>query len=287
VSPASFPTAEWVEWSAQQVKSWGFRPRVGEHALDHMGFLAGSDEDRLADVNAAIRDPHVRAIVTLMGGCGSHRLIHGVDVEALRADPKPLVGYSDITALHRVWHHAGVVSLHGPMAGEHAEDVRGFLTGAVAEPLHLRKSQWGAELTTTGLVSGPLFGGSLEMLARTVGVLEFDLTDHILLLEINKAAGLGNVDRALTQLMLSGSLDGVIGVAIGYLQGFEEHVDRGWTVLDVLRDRLRLLDVPVLAGLPLGHDANPRTVALGIDYELNATLTALGSSSTNHQHSPA
>jgi muramoyltetrapeptide carboxypeptidase len=220
----------------------------------------------------------VRAIVCLLGGCGSLRLVRGVDVEALRHDHKPLVGYSDITALHCVWHRAGVPSLHGAVAGAHADDVSDHLTGTVAGPLRAASAQPGAELSTSGSASGPLFGGSLEMLARTVGVLELDLTDHILLLEINRAAGLGNVDRALTQLLLSGALDDIVGVAIGHLQGFEDLVDRGWTIVDVLRDRLRLLDVPVLAGLPLGHDENPRTVALGIRYDLDADLGVLTAS---------
>lgn len=278
VAPASWPTAEWVQGTVNTVSSWGFRPRVGDHVLDQLGFLPGSDEDRLADLNAAVRDGDVRGIVCLLGGCGSLRLLPGLDVDALGRDPKPLVGYSDITALHRVWLQAGVVSLHGAVAGRHAEDVRTFLTGGVTGPLPMDESQFGSELTTSGSVSGPLFGGNLEMLARTVGVLDLDLADHILLLEINKAAGLGNVDRALTQLVLSGALDGIVGVAIGHLQGFEGYADRGWTVVDVLRNQLRRLEVPVLAGLPLGHDVDPRTVGLGLRYKLDAdraTLTPL------------
>jgi muramoyltetrapeptide carboxypeptidase len=278
VAPASWPTVEWVDWTAAKISSWGFDPVVAGHVLDQVGYLAGSDADRLADLNAAIRDVDVRAIVCVMGGCGSLRLLHDIDVDALRRDPKPLVGYSDITALHRVWHQAGVVSLHGPVAGDHADDVQTFLTGSVTGALHAASDQFGAELTTSGSASGPLFGGNLEMLARTVGVLEFDLAGHILLLEINRAAGLGMVDRALTQLIMAGALDGIAGIAIGYLQGFEGYADRGWTVLDVLRDRLRLLEVPVLAGLPLGHDESPRTVGLGLAHRLDAdaaTLTAL------------
>jgi len=243
--------------------------------LDQLGYLAGSDADRLTDLNAAIRDRNVRAIVCVMGGCGNFRLLHGVDVEALRRDPKPLVGYSDITSLHRVWHQAGVVSLHGPIAGDHADDVRTFLEGGLTEAVGSSVDRLGAELTTSGSVSGPLFGGNLEMLARSVGVLDFNLAGHILLLEINRSAGLGMVDRALTQLILSGALDGIVGVAIGYLQGFEGYSDRGWTVLDVLRDRLSILGVPILAGLPLGHDDNPRAVGLGIRYRLDADLSTL------------
>ncbi|WP_426244860.1 S66 peptidase family protein [Nocardioides sp. LHG3406-4] len=270
VSPASWSSEEWIETSTAVLECWGLRVRCGVHADDRLGYLAGRDEDRLADLNAAIRDPEVRAVITLRGGCGSSRLLAGVDVDALAKDPKPLVGYSDITALHRLWHMAGVPSLHGAVAGEHAEIVRDILYGGTPAPVRADPTQFGAELTTGGRAVGKLFGGNLEMLARSVGVLDFDMRGHVLLLEINKLAGLGNVDRALTQLLMSGALDGVVGVALGWLTGFEDYEDRGWTILDVLRDRLGTLDVPLLAGLPFGHDSNPRVAPLNVPCTLDA-----------------
>ncbi|PSL01796.1 muramoyltetrapeptide carboxypeptidase [Haloactinopolyspora alba] len=275
ISPASWSDDDWVQWSVAEVDSWGLRPRLGVHARDQRGYLAGRDEDRLADLNDAIRDPDVRAIVTLRGGCGSFRLVHGVDVDSLRADPKPLVGFSDVTSLHHVWHLAGTASLHGAVAGAHAEDVRDLLLGGKPGPVKADPTQFGAELTTRGRASGPLTGGALELLARSVGVLDFDLSGHVLLLEISKTAGLGNVDRALTQLIMSGSLEGITGVALGRLSGFEAHEDRGWTIIDLLRDRFAVLDVPVLAGLPLGHGADPRTVPLGVGCTVDADAGTL------------
>ncbi len=248
----------------------GFRPRLGNHVHDRLGYLAGTDEDRLADLNDAIRDPEIRAIVTLRGGCGSLRLLPGIDVDALEADPKPLVGFSDITALHRVWHQHGVPSLHGAVAGAHQEAVKDVLKGGTPAPVCTDRRQFGAELTTRGRVTGTLFGGNLEMLARSVGVLGFDLQHHILLLEINRSDGLGHVDRALTQLIMAGALDGVVGVALGWLSGFEDYVDRDWTVIDILRDRLDSLDVPVLAGLPFGHGPDPQVAPLGVRCAIDA-----------------
>jgi muramoyltetrapeptide carboxypeptidase len=197
------------------------------------------------------------------------RLLNGIDIQALRQDPKPLVGFSDITALHRVWHSAGVPSLHGAVAGAHAETVRDLFQDRVPRAVRASPTRFGAELTRPGKASGPLFGGNLELLARTVGVLDFDLKGHVLLLEANKAAGLGMVDRAMTQLMMSGALDGVTGVALGCLEGFDDYEDRGWTIIDVLRDKFEILDVPVLAGLPVGHLADPVTVPLGVDCSLD------------------
>jgi len=278
VSPASWSEPGHVEETRAVVESWGFQPRLGAHAQDRIGYLAGTDADRLSDLNDAIRDPEVRAIVALRGGCGSQRLLRGVDVAALRADPKPLVGFSDITALHRVWHQQGVTSLHGAVAGAHQDNVKDLLTGGTPAPVRADPHLFGADLTTRGRASGPLFGGNLELLARTVGVVDLDLHDHVLLLEIARSDGLGHVDRALTQLLMAGVLDGVVGVALGRLTGFEEYVDRDWTVLDVLRDRLAVLGVPVLAGLPFGHGADPQVVPLGVPCTIDADAGVLTAS---------
>jgi hypothetical protein len=105
------------------------------------------------------------------------------------------------------------------VAGAHAETVRDLFQDRVPRAERASPTRFGAELTRPGKASGPLFGGNLELLARTVGVLDFDLKGHVLLLEANKAAGLGMVDRAMTQLMMSGALDGVTGVALGCLEG--------------------------------------------------------------------
>jgi muramoyltetrapeptide carboxypeptidase len=202
--------------------------------------MAGGDKERAADLNTAIHDPEVRAILTLRGGCGSLRLLADVDTGALRADPKPIIGFSDITALHQVWHQAGVSSVHGAVAGTRASTVRQLLVGERGAPVRSDSAQFGAALTTTGTASGPFYGGNIEMLARSVGVVDNDLEGHVLLLETQREVGLGMVDRALTQLLLSGALAGVSGVAVGTLEGFEDYQDREWTVLDVLHDRLGL-----------------------------------------------
>lgn len=270
VSPASWSEPAQIEESIAVIESWGFRPRVGAHVHDRLGYLAGADEDRLADLNEAICDPEIRAIVCLRGGCGSSRLLHGVDVDALEGDPKPLVGFSDITALHRVWHQHGVPSLHGAVTGAHQQAVKDILEGGSPAPVPRDPRQFGAELNTYGRATGVLFGGNLEMLARSVGVLEFDLSGHVLLLELNRSDGLGHVDRALTQLIMAGAFDGVVGIALGWLSGFEEYVDRGWTIIEVLHDRLGSLAVPVLAGLPFGHGPDPRAAPLGVPCTIDA-----------------
>lgn len=282
VAPASWADQAWLDVNVAQLESWGLRVEVGDHLGERRGFLAGRDEDRAGDVNAALVDPEIRAVIALTGGCGSMRLLKSLDVAALRRDPKPLVGFSDITALHEVWRTAGVASLHGCIDGTRVDEVRGQLFGGLPAVIRTEEREFTAPLTTTGKAIGPLVGGNLEMLARSVGVVDLDLRGCVLLIEAHRAAGLGMVDRALTQLILSGSLEGIVGIALGRVDGFEDYRDRGWTVLDVLSDRLDALGVPILAGLPLGHGPSPSTVPLGTVCWLDADAGTLKSGPALH-----
>jgi len=121
VSPASRPDRAWLTESVEVLEGWGLRVEVGRHASDEWGYMAGRDADRLADLNDAFRDPSVRAVITTRGGAGSYRIADGIDFDAVRADPKPLVGLSDITNLHlALWTHARLATVHGCLAGPSA-----------------------------------------------------------------------------------------------------------------------------------------------------------------------
>lgn len=269
VWPASWSEDEGTEEILGLLRSWDLVPELGTHAGERLGILAGSDRHRLDDLNAAIRNPDVRAIIGMAGGVGSLRLLPGIDLAALQRDPKPIIGFSDITALHLAWNAAGVGSIHGPLHGDHSDDVRRLLAGELITPIRVNPDQFGAELTTGGNASGPIVGGNLEVMARSVGVTPFRADGHIVLIEILRAGGLGMVDRALSQLIGSGSFDGAVGVALGWATGFETHEDRGWTLIDVLADHLGRLNVPILAGLPIGHGPNPRGLPLGLPCRMN------------------
>ncbi|WP_412474589.1 S66 peptidase family protein [Rhizobium sp. WW22] len=114
VSPASSPDRDMVLRHAEILKGWGLNVDFGEHAFSKWSYLAGTDEERLADLNAAFRDPKVRAIFTTRGGKGSYRIADQVDFAAVRRDPKFVIGFSDITALHlSLLKHCHQVGIHG------------------------------------------------------------------------------------------------------------------------------------------------------------------------------
>jgi len=277
VSPASYPSVELLEDAVRTLESWGLIAEVGEHALDQHGFLAGRDEDRLADLNDAYRDPGVRALIATRGGAGAYRIADHLDFAAVRADPKPLMGFSDITNLHlALWRHCRITGIHGYLAEPRsAASTRHLLFETTPTTLHRDPSALTAAVAFPGIARGHLIGGHLNTITGFIGAGLPSLAGAILFLEAPRAVGLGQIDRALTHLMRAGSLDGLRGVALGRFPGYEGYTDRGWTVLDVLHERLGTLGVPVLGGIDVGHGDAPLSVPLGPVAELNAEAGTL------------
>jgi muramoyltetrapeptide carboxypeptidase len=224
VSPASTPDRELVANGVDLVTSWGLQVELGDHVFDSLGYLAGADEDRLADLNDAFRDPGVRAIFATRGGKGAARIADGLDFDAVRRDPKPLIGFSDITALHlALWNQVDLVGIHGPSMSwyepncgpECAEALRRALMTTDEIVVRRDPKELSAALTSGEAAAGFLMGGNLETLRCAIGADLPSMDGGILLIEENRGTGLGMVDRQLTQLMRSGLLKGLRGVVVG------------------------------------------------------------------------
>jgi muramoyltetrapeptide carboxypeptidase len=285
VSPSGPAPRERVDRGIEILESFGLKVRVGEGALDRHGYFGGTDAIRLAGLNAAFRDPDARAVICIRGGYGAQRIVDSLDADAVRADPKVLAGFSDITALQlAVYRIAGLASVHSPMVAWNAER-----TGAASiESLRLalmstsptvvvaRTDEETSPVRIPGAPAhGTLIGGNLCLLEATIGTVDMpDLTGAILLIEdVNEAPY--KVDRMLTHLRRAGALDHLAGVAVGQFTGCSD----GWatTIVDVLRERLGDLGVPVLGGLPIGHGRDQLSVAVGVPAILDVeagTLTA-------------
>ncbi|HEY9564836.1 MAG TPA: LD-carboxypeptidase [Nocardioides sp.] len=285
MSPASTPQREAVERSVAELRRWGLRPEIGSHAFDEQSYLAGTDENRLADLNAALRDPGVRAVFATRGGKGAYRIADRLDLDALRRDPKPIVGFSDITVLHlAIARHAGVASIHGPMVswdeghiGRVSIDrLRTALMTTDPVIIETDPAEATAALTTTGLATGLLIGGNQDSVATSAGWALPALGGVILLLEAFNLR-LGHIDRQLTMLKNAGYSDGLAGVAVGqYTQcGPEENEPKAWSHLSVLRNHLEGLAVPILGGLAIGHGRDPHSVPLGTTATLDANAGTL------------
>lgn len=262
-----------LERSIANVSRFGWVAVPGEHVLERDGYLAGSDEHRLADLNRFLRDDSVDAIWCIRGGYGMMRLLEHVDYDALTRKPKAIIGYSDITALHAaVGRRCDLVSYHGPTARAHLTDkTRGSLQVILGEPWK-EFTIVDASLTPlrSGMARGRLAGGNLALLAALAGTpYAPDLDGAILLLEdVNEAVY--RIDRMLTQLWLSGALGSITGLVFGRFTEIPEDPANAERPLDrVLEEFAARCGVPCVSGFPIGHIDDQDTFPLGAMATLN------------------
>jgi muramoyltetrapeptide carboxypeptidase len=254
-APAGAVDPDRLEAGEQALRGLGFEPVRRSDLTDRTGYLAGDDTRRAAELAELVAAPDIDAIVCARGGYGSSRLLAGLDARAFRRARKPLVGYSDITALLLwQWREAGLMGIHGPMLereeglpDEVGQSLRGALMGdPLPSPLSGRSG-------LAGRGEGRLLGGSLSLVTASLGTAwEIDTRGVILLLEEVEEPPY-RIDRMLEQLRAAGKLDALAGVGIGSLQGCEDerYPDRDAEV--VLREFLDPLGVPVVFDLPFGH----------------------------------
>ena len=247
-------------------RSFGWEPIVGGHAMSRLGYFAGTDLDRAADLNRAIRDPSIDGIWCLRGGYGAMRLLDALDYDALKSRAIPLIGYSDITALHAaVGKRAGVIGFHGPTA-RHAMTpfCRDSMQRAVVEGRDSCGPAPHAQALRPGHAEGVLAGGNLSLMAALTGTPWFpDLEGALLVLE-DVGEAVYRIDRMLRQLMQSGALRGVRGIVFGECTDCPEASDDGArTLIDVITEFADTLRVPCLLGVPIGHIKDQWTIPLG------------------------
>ena len=270
--PEDLPRAQ------ENTRLLGWEPIVGSHATDRVGYLAGSDRDRLHDINRALRDPKIDAIWVLRGGYGVMRILAGIDYDALSRTPKAIIGYSDITALHAaVQRKCRLLTYHAPTAREAMTDLsREWLRRAVVEQTDSCGVAPNAREITAGAAEGRLVGGNLAVLAALCGTPFMpDLSDGILILEdINEPVY--RIDRMLQQLKLAGAFNGCRAIAFGECVKCPDDAGGGGRPFDeVLGEVAHSLGIPCLAGIPVGHIAEQWTIPLGAIATLDTATRAI------------
>ena len=280
VAPAGPVAAERVARVEALYAANGYRARIfgGCHAQSGHGlpYLAGDDEARVADLHAALVDDEVAALHCLRGGYGAMRLLGGIDVARVRAHPKLLIGYSDITALHALWCQQGLPSLHAPMPasdlllpGREADHdalfdlLRGGLVAATVLAPTLQAAS--NALHVPGVAEGLLIGGNLSLVAALLGTpWAWPTAGAILFLEdLNEEDY--RVDRLLTQLRLAGVFDQVAGVVLG---SFTEMADPSGLLQERIASICQRAGKPLLAGWPTGHGTPNRPLPMGLRVRL-------------------
>jgi muramoyltetrapeptide carboxypeptidase len=287
VAPAGPATLPPMRAYADQLEKSGYRviipPGIEQRKR---AYLAGTDEERAAELNRMIRDPRVRAIFPVGGGYGLTRIVDRIDYAALRKDPKIITGYSDLTALHlAIARQVRLVTFHSPMPmhslwqgdkPKYAFAAESFRRAVFADQYKKGESGYAIavphDATPVKLVGGKargrLLGGNLTLICSTLGT-RYALQPEgaILLVEDTNEAPY-RVDRMLSQLRLAGILDAVAGVVVGSFSP-GDHPDA--KELDrVLREGLGTLKVPVLMKFPVGHTPQNATLPHGSSVELDA-----------------
>jgi len=259
VAPASNIKRTELEAGCEALRRAGYRPFYLDSILEQDLYFAGSVERRARELEEMFVRDEVRAIVCARGGYGANYLLRELDLEKIKAHPKILVGYSDITTLltHFV-DAAGLVTFHGPMAAKdwaHEDGVdlvswQSALSGAIAWDVALGA---GVSGLVEGEAEGVLHGGCLSILVASLGTpYEIKTAGTVLFLE-DLAAKPYQIDRMLMQLKLGGHLDAVRGIVFGEMLDCVQTVNQGYTLQDVVLRIVGDLGIPVAFGVRSGH----------------------------------
>jgi muramoyltetrapeptide carboxypeptidase len=288
IAPASAPPdPKNIDHCLHAIERLGFTPKLATNVRKRWGFLAGSDRERAADLMRMVTDDNVKAIVCVRGGYGTARLLSLLDYRLIRAHPKILLGYSDITSLHCAFlKKADLVSYHGPMLNSDfiKENCPDFTLQSFLRTLTMSAPPGGicqgyrgktVAILRRGKASGPLIGGNLSLLCSTLGTpYQPSFARAILFIEDLDEVPY-RFDRMLTHLLNAGLLQQVAGIAIGINENCEDPRsgkirEYRQTLDDVLTERLLPLKVPMITGLPFGHVPYNATLPMGLPVTLDA-----------------
>lgn len=260
LAPARKVTPEEMAPSIAAMRGWGLMVHEAAHLYSAHHQYSGTDAERLSDLQAALDDPEVRLILCGRGGYGTLRLLDHLDLRGIQRNPKWLVGFSDLTALHVALYQHGVGSLHGPMAiswnGKTANDeaLAHLRTTLFEGPPAYAFPPAYPELSRTGAGTGRLIGGNLSMLSQLLGTAtDFDTKGCILFLE-DLDEYLYHIDRMFVHLQRGGKFENLAGLVIG---GFTDMKDNptafGKSVEEIVAEKTAGFGYPVCFGFPTGH----------------------------------
>ena len=275
VCPSGFMAADKAATCIETLKKWGYKVKVGSTLGNQFNYFSGTDEERLADLQAMMDDSTVIAILCGRGGYGLSRIIDQINFKKFVKHPKWIIGYSDITLLHmHVLSRYRIATIHSPMAAafndgqnknEYVQSLKKMLAGG--KSTYTCKPH---ELNKTGKASGNLVGGNLSLLCHTCGTPSEPKTDGRILFLEDVGEYIYNIDRMFYQLKRAGKFDKITGLVIG---GFTDMKDTtipfGKKVLQVIYDVVNEFDVPVCFQFPAGHTNENYALKIGVEYELN------------------
>ena len=286
ISPSAAMADEMqFQFAMEAMEALGFRVVMGSHVADRRGHLAGTDAERADDLNQMFAHPDVKGIVCLRGGSGAARTLPLIDYDNIRQNPKPLLGYSDITALHSaIYTQTGLITFHGPNGSGSWSSFNAdqfskvfFERGLVkyeneqikGDDLVIKQNR--IHTISPGIAEGVIIGGNLTVLTAIAGSPYFpDFEGKILFLE-DVDEGPYRVDRMMSTLQLTGALDKIKGFIFGQCTGCEPSGGYGsLTLQQILRDFILPLNIPAYSGAMIGHISKQFIVPIGAKVRMDA-----------------
>ena len=258
-----------VQQAVKLLESWGLHAIVGKHVFSKANHFAGTDEERCSDLQSAMDDPKISAIWCARGGYGTVRVLDKLNYTEFKKNPKWVIGYSDITALHNQVHNEGFQSLHALMCvsltknlDDIKESVSTFKTAIFGHPENYTLK--GSSYNRTGETSGELVGGNLTMLHTMLGSKEsIDTSGKILFIE-EIGEYKYHIDRMLQSMKRAGYFDNLNGLVVGDMSKMRKNTTLwGTSVEQLILDALADYDFPIAFNVPAGHEKDNRALVLG------------------------
>ncbi|WJJ98326.1 S66 peptidase family protein [Algibacter luteus] len=266
---------EEIQRAQTLLKSWGLHSVVGKHVFNVDNHFAGTDNERCEDLQKALDDPKIKAIWCARGGYGTVRILDKLDFSIFKQNPKWLIGYSDITALHNQIHNEGVESLHAIMcvsldadATEIEASVTSFKDAIFGKPLSYTIE--GSTYNKTGKTTGQLVGGNLTLLHTMLGSdTSIDVSGKILFIE-EIGEYKYHIDRMLQSLKRAGYFDSCKGVIVGDISKLRTNTTLwGTSIEQLILDALLEYSFPIAFNMPAGHENDNRALIMGRTIQLN------------------
>lgn len=286
VTPGSYITEHEKEESIDNLRNLGFNVTYSDRLMQKNGYFSATDKERAADLNEMFARKDVQGIMCARGGYGCARILNFLDYDLFQDNPKPLIGFSDVTALHyAIYKKSNLVTFHGPVSIStfNSFSIKNFQDVLIdpTEQLVLENSSaginnnpYGITVISEGTAEGELIGGNLSIAVSLIGT-EFDIdySGKIIFLEEFMEEPY-RIDRMMTQMIQAGKFEDAKGIALGVFKLCEPSksntsFDSSFSLMEVLKDRLGNLGIPVIYGLSFGHVVDKFTIPVGVMAELN------------------
>ena len=278
ITPSGPITKSKLETAIENMKQLGLVPIYDNQVLDKDGYLAGSDKQRLDGLHQAFANKKIKGVWCIRGGYGATRFLDQINLNLIKANRKPLIGYSDITALlNTIQQQTGNPCYHGPVAGSkfypytmkhlaplfHPNKEHTISLSSDNEKRAKEEEIYRYTVIHDGVAEGKLVGGNLSLLVSLIGTKHQVKTKKKLVFIEDIGEQPYRVDRMLTQLISAGFFDKVSGVIFGIFAGCERKDENSWTLLQVIKDRMSAIQKPVVYGFSFGHIRHQCTFPIG------------------------